>query len=719
MASSRRIGELSIVSLASMSRFVLRHKLLVVLFWVAMTVAGVVSTGPVGDALSTRFDLPGTEATEVNTEIARTYQSGGFGNPYTVVVQLPEGTTADDPAVQEELTAVLDKVENAAPETRSVSYVSTGDPAFVSADGRTTFALIYPLPAFDGPSPSEPAVERALQGATVAGELVHVAGFANAEQASGDEQSAGVLVETLIGAGGALIVLLWTFGSLLAFLPLLVAGVAILSSFLLVWGLTGITEVSFIVQFLIALLGLGIAIDYSLLLVTRWREERSKTDDNEAAVQRAMETAGHAIVFSGTTVAISLIALVAIDVPFLRSIGLGGMLIPVVSVAVAITLLPVILATVGPKVDWPRLRRGDQESRLWHRWSELIVRHRVVATVASLALLIAITIPALSIELSSPGSASFAEETVAGDLMHQAGFAPGVTTPYDVLVKGADPTEVAGGLAKVGGVVTAVAPEGEKWRRGGSALVLVLPESGESAGAGRDTVEAVRDAAHAMPGEVRVGGTIPGDVDFIDATYGNFPLILGAILLVTFALLVRAFRSIVLPLKAVLLNALSVAATYGILVLVWQEGHGTELLFDTEATGAIPSWLPLMIFSFLFGLSMDYEVFILARMREEYDRTGSTREAVVRGMSHTGRLVTTAAIILFLAFVSMSTIPEVDVKIMATGLAAGILLDATLIRGLLVPAAVALMGHINWWIPSWLERFVPAHPHGGEPAAAD
>ncbi len=707
------------MSLASISRFVLRHKLLVVFVWVAMMVAGIISTGPVGDALSTRFDLPRTESTEVNTEIAQTYGAGGFGNPYTVVVKLPEGTTVDDAAVQRDLSAVLDTVEQAAPETRSVSYASTGDPAFVSDDGRTTFALIYPLPAFDGPSPSEPAVEQALQGATVAGAPVHAAGFANAEQASGDEQSTGVLVETLIGAGGALIVLRWTFGSALAFLPLVVAAVAILSSYLLVLGLTELTEVSFIVQFLIALMGLGIAIDYSLLLVTRWREERSKTDDNEQAVQRAMETAGHAIVFSGTTVAISLIALVALDVPFLRSIGLGGMLIPFISVAVAITLLPVILATIGPKVDWPRLRQGDQESRLWHRWSELIVRHRVIATIASLALVIAITIPAFSIELSSPGSTSFAEETVASDLMNDAGFAPGVTTPYDVIVKYADPTEVARGLAEVDGVVTAVAPEGEKWRRDGSALVLVLPESGESAGAGRDTVEAVRAAAHAMPGEVRVGGTIPGDVDFIDATYGNFPLILAAILLVTFVLLVRAFRSIVLPLKAVLLNALSVAATYGILVLVWQEGHGTELLFGMEPTGAIPSWLPLMIFSFLFGLSMDYEVFILARMREEYDRTGSTTEAVVRGMSHTGRLVTTAAIILFLAFVSMSTIPEVDVKIMATGLAAGILLDATLIRGVLVPAAVALMGHVNWWLPSWLERFVPDHPHGSEPVAAD
>jgi RND superfamily putative drug exporter len=203
-SSSLRIGELFIVSLASISRFVLRHKLLVVLFWVALTVAGVVSTGPVGDAISTRFDLPGRESTEVNTEIARGYGAGGFGNPYTVVVRLPEGASADDPAVKDELAAVLDKVELDAPETRSVSYASTGDPAFVSDDGRTTFALIYPIASLDGPSPSEAKVDEALHGATVAGEPIHVAGLAGAEEASSDEQGTGVLVETLIGAGGAM-----------------------------------------------------------------------------------------------------------------------------------------------------------------------------------------------------------------------------------------------------------------------------------------------------------------------------------------------------------------------------------------------------------------------------------------------------------------------------------------------------------------------------------
>lgn len=714
------------MSLASISRFVLRHKLLVVLFWVAMTVAGVVSTGPVSEALSQRFDLPGEESTEVNTEIAETYQSGGFGSPYVLAVELPEGASVDDHEVEKDLAALLNRIEEAAPETRSVSYVSTGDPAFVSEDGRTTFALVYPLPAFDGPSPSEPAVEAATEGATVGGADVHVSGFSDPElaEAAQEETTDSVLIETLIGAGGALIVLLWVFGSFLAFLPLVIAAISILTSFLLVWGLTGITEVSFLVQFLISLLGLGIAIDYSLLLVTRWREERTRTDDNILAVQRAMETAGHAVVFAGTTVGISLIALVALPVPFLRSVGIGGMLIPLVSVAVSITLLPVILATIGPKIDWPRIRKGDQESRPWLRWATLVVRHRAVATVVGVVLVAAITIPALSIELTSPASGSFTDETVADRVLADAGFAEGIRAPYEVLVHDSNPDDVATELARADGVVAAMAPEGDDWRRGDSAIVLVLPETSESYGTGGETVDNVREIADTMPGEVRVGGPVASDVDFIDAVYGNFPIVFAAILLITFVLLVRAFRSILLPLKAVILNALSVAAAYGVIVLVWQEGYGSELLFDMPATGAIPSWLPLSVFAFLFGLSMDYEVFILARMREEYDRTGSTSTAIVRGMSHTARLVTTAAIILFFAFVSMSAVPEVDVKIMATGLAAGIVLDATLIRALLVPSTVALMGRWNWWLPTWLDRFVPQSkpdraPRHQDPVAAD
>ena len=292
-----------------------------------------------------------------------------------------------------------------------------------------------------------------------------------------------------------------------------------------------------------------------------------------------------------------------------------------------------------------------------------------------------------------------------------------MATPFEMLVSGGDPAAVAAQLASVDGVAAAIAPAGEGWRRAGGAIALVLPEVDASGGEGRALLERLRDTTATLPSEVRVGGAFAGDADFIDAVYGNFVPMLALILAITFVLLVRAFRSIVLPLKAVILNCVSVGAAYGVLVLVWQKGYGSELIWGIPATGAIPSWLPLMVFSFLFGLSMDYEVFILARMREEYDLTGSTSAAVVRGMSHTARLVTTAAVILFLAFVSLAAVPATDVKMLATGLAAGILIDATIVRALLVPATVALMDRWNWWLPAWLERFVPATPHTATPAS--
>jgi len=227
---------------------------------------------------------------------------------------------------------------------------------------------------------------------------------------------------------------------------------------------------------------------------------------------------------------------------------------------------------------------------------------------------------------------------------------------------------------------------------------------------GRDTLESIRTTLRKEGPDVKLGGLAAQNRDFTDAVYGNFPLMIALIALITFVLLARAFRSLLLPLKAVILNVMSVGAAWGVLELVWQQGHGSSLISGISATGSINSWLPLMVFAFLFGLSMDYEVFILARMREEYHQTGSTDTAVVRGIGRTGRLVTSAALILFLAFVSLASGPGTDLKVLATGLAAGILLDATVIRALLVPAVVSLFGRWNWWLPRLLARLLRVEP---------
>ena len=712
------------MSVAALSRFVLAHKRLVVVCWALVTVVSIASVSSAVGALSQDFSIPGREGAEASQAIVETYGNGGELPPLVPVVTLPEGTTVDSPGVVPELGALFGQIEAAAPSVRVASFASTGDRAFVSADGRTTFGLVFvPTGEGFGEAPQVTAIRETLAGATVAGAPVLLTGYTELESGGAGDDGGSALVETLIGGLGALVVLAWVFGSFLALVPLLIAAVAILTTFLVLWGVTTVADVSFIVEFIVALIGLGVAIDYALLIVTRWREEREAGRPNEEAVQRAMETAGNAVVFSGLTVGVGLLALVVLPVPFLRSIGYGGMLIPLVSVLVAITLLPVVLATVGPRIDWPRLRRGSQASRGWTNWARLVVRRRWLAAGIGTALLAALLIPALGLNIGDPRADALAKSGPAADglaALRASEIGAGVLLPFEVLVEGGDPAAVANDLAQVEDVRGAVAPEGDAWRRDGSAVVAVLPAVDANSAAGEAALDRVRATARELPGTVRVGGQAAQNADFVDAVYGNFPLMVALIAVITFVLLVRAFRSLLLPLKAIVLNVLSVAAAYGVLVLVWQEGYGAGPIWGYDATGAITSFIPLIVFAFLFGLSMDYEVFILARMREEYDATGDTDAAIVRGIGFTGRLVTSAALILFLAFAALASGPVVVVKILATGLAAGILLDATIIRALLVPATVSLLGRWNWWLPARLARFAPrgAGGHGGAPGPA-
>jgi putative drug exporter of the RND superfamily len=706
--------------MSSLTRWVLSHKRSVVVFWLVLTIAGIMAAGPATDALEPEFSVPDKEGWETN--VAITERFGGDRNgtaPLLPVVTLPEGRTADSPGVRSELARLDARLEAALPGARIASYASTGDSTFVSDDARTVYGLVYPQPdpdAIFGENPkAEKAASRVLDDATVAGQPVHLTGFdALVEDSGGDSGGPGVLLEAVIGGVGALAVLTFVFASLLAFVPLGMAFVSIMTTFLLLLGLTELTTVSPIVQFLIALIGLGVAIDYSLIVVSRWREERSHGRSGDEAVQKAMETAGRAVVFSGITVAIGLLALIALPLPFLRSMGYGGMLIPLVSTLVAITLLPVVLAKYGHRLDWPHRRTDDKASRAWTRWAQAVSRRRWVAAGAGMAVVLALAFAATDLQLGASDADTVAKSGDAKEglvALERAGIGEGSLLPHEILIEGGtDPERVASELRDVEGIHGAVAPEGADWRRGGTALVEAVPVADSGSGDGEATLEGVRDTSHAAGPDVRVGGQPAANADFIDAVYGSFPLMIALITVTTFVLLARAFRSLLLPAKAIVLNVLSVAAAWGVLVLVWQHGYGSEAIWGIEATGSIPSWMPLMVFAFLFGLSMDYEVFILSRMREEYDRTGSTETAVIRGIGRTGRLVTSAALILFLAFTSMASGPETDVKMMATGLAAGILLDATVIRALIVPAVIALMGRWNWWLPHWPARLLRVEP---------
>jgi RND superfamily putative drug exporter len=617
------------------------------------------------------------------------------------------------------LAAIDDRLREALPGSRVASFVSTGDRTFVSEDGRTIFALAYPPPdpnsQWGEAREAAKAARRALEGLTVAGAPVRLTGIdALMEDSGADSQGSSVLVESLLGGFGALLVLVFVFASFLALVPLLMAFVSIMTCFVPLLLLTETTDVSPIVQFLIALIGLGVAIDYSLLVVTRWREERAHGADGDAAVQKAMETAGSAVVFSGITVAIGLLALIALPLPFLRSMGYGGMLIPIVSVAVAITLLPIVLAKLGARLDWPHRRTDATASRLWTRWAEGIAAHRWVAAGAGLAVLAALLIATTDLRLGIHDADTLAKSGngKAGLVaLEDAGIGEGALLPHEILTQGdTDAEAVAERLRTVDGIHGAVAPDGPGWRRSGTAIVEAVPVADSGTEEGKAVLASVREAAHAFGSDVRVGGQPASTADFIDAVYGSFPIMIALIAITTFILLARAFRSLVLPAKAIVLNILSVAAAWGALVLVWQKGYGSDLIWNIEATGSIPSWIPLIAFAFLYGLSMDYEVFILSRMREEYDRTGSTDTAVIRGIGRTGRLVTSAALILFLAFTALASGPGSELKMVATALAIGILLDATVIRALIVPAVIALMGRWNWWLPRLPARLLRVPP---------
>ena len=696
------------------ARWILTHSRFVMFAWLVVAVVSLLSVSSANNSLSQSFTLPGQPGFEADQAILQTYGNGGGNPPAVPVITLPAGTTVGSPGVRAQLGAALAGVQRAVPRARVVSYASTGNRLFVSADGRTTFALVYlPLDPATGSSAGLDLVTKTLAHARVDGVSFQVTGI-ELLQTGGGGGGNSALVETLLGGVGALLVLAFVFGSLLAVVPLGMAMVSIPATFLVVWGLTTITEVSSIVEYLIALIGLGIAIDYSLLIVLRWREERANGLENHAAVLRSMETAGKSVVFSGTTVAIGMLALVALPIPAMRSVGYGGLLIPLVSVLVATTLLPALLAGIGPKLDWPRRKRPGT-SRFWSAWGSLIVRRRGAAAGIAAIVLAIIMLPALSMTVGFPQVNALAQSGVAYSglrSLEQSGIGAGPLLPIEVIVQYANPQTIAGEMARVQDVRGAIAPTGAGWRAGSSALVAVVPAVDGTSSAGRTALDGTRRLAAQSGGSVRVGGAAAENADFLSAVYSNFPLMIAVLAVLTFLLLARAFRSILLPLKAVALVLVSVGAACGFMTFVWQDGHGSQLLWGIPATGSVTAWIPVMVFAFLFGISMDYEVFLLSRMREEYDATGSTTKAVVRGIGSTGRLVTSAATILFLAFAALASGPEVNIKIIATGLAAGIIIDATVIRMLLVPALVSLFGRWNWWLPVPMARMLGVRAGG-------
>jgi RND superfamily putative drug exporter len=699
---------------------------------VAATLSLAAVTGAFGtslnDLLSNRFDLPGTES-----ERALTLGSDHFGqrsdSGYTLVFsgEIP-------PAAQK---AALLRAAAVIPGARIGPLQPAGP--------RVSFAQIDTRLQ---PQPAALRVERMRRAiGTVGGGRVYVSGQVAINHDLQPVFDADLQRGEEIAIPIAIIVLLIVFGTVTATLvPLLMAAGTVPVTLGLLWVLAHELNMAIYVTNLVTLIGIAIAIDYSLLVVYRFREELVGGADEREALRITMRTAGHAVLFSGATVAIGLACLVLIPLPFIRSMGIGGLLIPLVSILAAMTLLPALLAMFG--ASFLRLRvpliglRPEGEGGIWGRIAEVIMRRPAIVAGLTGGFLVLCALPAPYLSLT-PGSSKGLpprSSSVQGLELLERTLGPGTISPLVAVVDsgrdgGIRATEPAirrlvAELRHDDEVTIVQGPTGA-----GPATYLPPDPSGRYArivvatrhdyGTDQAKKLARRFRATYVPaarfGTARVyaGGGPPAGVDFIDRAYGLFPWLVLGVLALTYLVLMRAFRSLLLPLKAVILNLLSVGATYGLLVATFRWGWGGVI--GLPQANQIEAWIPMFLFAMLFGLSMDYEVFLLSRMRELYDETGDTELAVAQGLMRTGRIVTAAAAIMVAAFSGFVLGSLIGLVQFGFGLAAAIAIDATIIRALLVPALMKLMGEWNWYLPRWIARVlhVPADAPPGTRAAPE
>ncbi len=612
--------------LARLARFVMHHRRLVAGGWIALTIFGAFSAQQVSKRWLEQFSIPGFSAYEANQRTLHTFGSGEQA-PNIAVLRV-SGDVTKSTAVRDTLA----RVSREFPRFRTSSYFTTGSLAYVSRDRHTTFATFYPpgQPSFSSSAHFD-EIRAALKKAAPPGVETRVTGRDALYDSQGTETGGpSVLTEALIGGAGSLVILLFVFGTIPAMLtPVLIAAASILNTFTLIWALTYVTNVSIIVQFLVALVGLGVAIDYALLIIFRFREELRHGRDVETAVVETMTHAGRSVIVSGSTVAIGLLSMVIIPIPVIRSIGIGGMLIPAVSVVVAITMLPAVLSLLGHRINSvrvmpKRLVEGtDVEAGFWWRWAHLVMRRPIAVGIVGLAIVALLLVPGSQLNPAEAQAKDLAgpktQDAVIGlNELTQAGISAGAIKPFVVLVEHNPGPEalrkIVSRLETTPGIDGASAPAA--WRKDDAALVEAIPSEDGSAKPVRKTISNLQhDVLPALQAQIdrdtklTLGGIAAEDRDFVHAVYGKFPYVLAFVILLTFVLLMRAFRSVFLAVKAVILNLISLGAAFGIIVFIFQQGHGAEAIWNVHPTDAIISWIPLMIFAFLYGLSMDYEVF--------------------------------------------------------------------------------------------------------------
>jgi uncharacterized membrane protein YdfJ with MMPL/SSD domain len=700
----------------------IRFRWAVLAAWIVLVVISAIASAGLADLLTNRFVLPGAESEKAGEILEQRFGQKPEGS-FTLVARGRPGSAQ----------SLIAPTRAAA--VRAASALETGRLAAVRpvAGDVVSASIVSQLQPADAKGYTDAMREAAGE---IPGAEVYLTGQSAIESDLEPVQNRDLFVgEVLIAIPIALVILIFVFGTLSFLIPFMLAVVAIPVTLACVWVFANFMTLSTYLTNMVTLIGLGIAIDYSLLMVYRYREERRAGRTKKGAVAQTMETAGRAVVFSGTAVAIGLALMLFMPLPFMRGFGLAGLLIPLVSVLAAVTLLPALLYWLEDRLDRIRLvprrvieRREDSERNFWARLAGAIMRRPFVFAAGAAALLLALALPVLSLQLGPGSNEGIPQdlEAVQGLNVLTEAVGEGALSPTDIVIDTGrpggvnDPAVAAGverlasllrGDSEVAEVVAAGPQVGEP---SGRYLHLQaigkheygLPEAQEFVDRLRD--EIVPAAAFPAGVEVLAGGGPPFGVDFLDLTYGAFPWLVLAVLLLTYILLVRAFRSLLLPLKAIVLNLLSIGAAYGILVLAFKLGAGEP--FGLTQFDQIEGWIPVFLFAMLFGLSMDYEVFLVSRMREEWDATKDNEVAVTQGLAKTGRLVTAAGLIMFAAFMGFVAGSIVGLQQFGLGLAAAILIDVTIIRALLVPSAMAIFGRWNWWLPAAVAKVFRVKP---------
>jgi uncharacterized membrane protein YdfJ with MMPL/SSD domain len=713
----------------------IRYRWAIVALWLVILVAGGWSNSKLSALLSNTFTMPGTDS-ERAREILRDHYGDRSDGAFTVVFRVPNSA---DPQLRARLQRRLAQAADVVPSGQA-RPLAVGNEHVLYGD------IVSTLDLAKAKGYTDDILRKLPQGGGVESFVTGQAAIQHdLDPIFNEDLKTG---ELFIALPVAILILLAVFGlSWAVTIPLLFAACTIMGTLGLVYAFAHQITMATYVTNLVQLIGLGIAIDYSLLIVYRFREELSRPGPKDDAIVRTMATAGRAVIFSGATVAIGLALLLFMPSPFMRSMGIGGFLIPLVSIAAAATLQPALLSLYGRRgikrvavakfvrrrlhVPLPRLAgTEDIEQGMWARLARAIMRQPVAFLAAGAALLVAIAIPVFALQLT-PGSAFGIPQhpqAVHGFNVLRSAVGAGALSPTQIVVdtgapgRAKDPAvqrsiqQLAGKLRHDPEVVYVrylpARPYLDASGRYAQVVVAGKHEYGEEPA--QSFVRRLRGEivpSVTWPSGVRVlaGGGPPQGYDFIQRSYEVFPWLVVAVLVLTYLLLMRAFRSLILPLKAVVLNLLSVAAAYGALVIVFKWGLGSDL-WGLYSFQQIEAWIPIFLFAMLFGLSMDYEVFLVTRMREAWDETRDNSRAVVEGLERTGRIVTAAAIVMVAAFSGFIAGRVVGLQEFGFGLAIAIFVDATIVRAILVPSLMALFGRWNWWLPPTVARLVRVKP---------